>query len=68
MKARTAKFKVFDPKKVALEAAQPGKAQNKDKSGYIFEKYGMDAEQMAEEMERLKVTESEARDEVIMIH
>lgn len=71
MKAKMANYKVFDPKK-ALEQVNNTANSKKDidknsKNNYVFEKYGMDADEMAEEMERLRDSEKEARDEVYEI-
>ena len=37
------------------------------KANFKFDQYGMDAEQMVTEMERLRESEKEARDEVLMM-
>jgi hypothetical protein len=60
---------VFDPKK-ALELNNNKGSNSNDKNSknnFVFEKYGMDADQMAEEMDRLRESEAEAREEVYII-
>jgi hypothetical protein len=67
MKTRVAKYKVFDPKKALAQQEKDEKNGGNSKSNGIFEKYGMDADDMVAEMERLRESEKEAREEVTMM-
>lgn len=75
MKKRVEKYKVNsgttkNPQDREDESKKKSKSKlttSSSKQNFKFEQYGMDADQMVAEMERLRESEKEARDEVLMM-